>query len=101
MTPTEQGGISAHVAVNRRHWDQKAAGWHAPLAREHWSRTEPSWGLWQAPENQVRMLPGDVAGMDVVELGCGTGYVSAWLARAGARPVAVDLSREQLATALT
>ena len=34
---------------------------------------------------------GDVAGLDVVELGCGTAYFSAWLARQGARPVGVDL----------
>ena len=39
------------------------------------------------------------AGLDVLELACGTAYVSAWLARQGARPVAVDLSGEQLATA--
>ena len=37
--------------------------------------------------------------MDAVELGCGTAYVCASLARVGARPVGVDLSREQLATA--
>jgi 2-polyprenyl-3-methyl-5-hydroxy-6-metoxy-1,4-benzoquinol methylase len=35
---------------------------------------------------------GDVAGLDVVELGCGTAYFSAWLARAGARPVGVDVA---------
>ena len=28
---------------------------------------------------------GDVAGKDVIELGCGTAYFSAWLARRGAR----------------
>ena len=38
-------------------------------------------------------------GCDAVELGCGTAYVSAWLARRGARPVAVDLTPAQLATA--
>ena len=42
---------------------------------------------------------GDVAGLDVVELGCGTAYVSAWLARRGARPVGVDVTPAQLATA--
>ncbi len=42
---------------------------------------------------------GDVAGKDVVELGCGTAYFSAWLARRGARPVGVDVTPEQLATA--
>jgi SAM-dependent methyltransferase len=32
----------------------------------------------------------------VVELGCGTAYVSAWLARLGARPVGVDPTLAQL-----
>lgn len=92
-------GRSAHSVVNRRHWDERAAAWHGPLARGHWSRTEPSWGLWSTPESQVGVFPDAVAGMDAIELGCGTAYVCAWLARAGARPVGVDLSRAQLATA--
>ena len=45
------------------------------------------------------MLPPDLSGMDTVELGCGTGYVSAWLARRGARPVGIDNSPAQLETA--
>jgi SAM-dependent methyltransferase len=45
------------------------------------------------------MLPADVAGLDAIELGCGTGYVSAWLARRGARPVGIDNSQAQLETA--
>jgi len=52
-------------------------------------------------EAQVGVLAqlGDLDGKDVVELGCGTAYCSAWFARRGGRPVAVDLSRAQLATA--
>ena len=72
---------------------------HGPLAHGRWSATEPHWGLWATPEPQVSMLPDDLAGMDTIELGCGTGYVSSWLARAGARPVGVDISQKQLATA--
>lgn len=49
-------------------------------------------------ESQLHLLP-DVRGQDVVELGCGTGYVSAWLARRGARPVGIDNSAAQLANA--
>jgi len=45
------------------------------------------------------VLPASVAGLDTVELGCGTGYVSAWLAQRGARPVGIDNSGQQLATA--
>ncbi|GAA3438991.1 class I SAM-dependent methyltransferase [Kutzneria kofuensis] len=37
--------------------------------------------------------------MDVIELGCGTGYVSSWLARRGAKPVGIDNSEKQLRTA--
>src|SRR5207237_9484203 len=48
---------------------------------------------------QLRPLPPGVAGLDVVELGCGTAYISAWLARRGARPVGVDPTPAQLATA--
>jgi ubiquinone/menaquinone biosynthesis C-methylase UbiE len=44
-------------------------------------------------------FPESVAGLDVVELGCGTAYNSAWLARRGARPVGIDNSPAQLATA--
>jgi SAM-dependent methyltransferase len=44
------------------------------------------------------VLP-EVAGLDVVELGCGTAYWSAWLARRGARPVGIDNSQRQLETA--
>jgi SAM-dependent methyltransferase len=63
-----------------------------------WSEPEISWGLFRIPERDLRLL-GDVAGLDVLEIGAGTAYVSAWLARAGARVVAVDLSHHQLATA--
>src|SRR5205085_8109779 len=37
--------------------------------------------------------------LDVVELGCGTAYRSAWLAKQGARPVGVDATPAQLETA--
>ena len=51
------------------------------------------------PGVQPRILPDDLDGLDTIELGCGTGYVSAWLARRGARPVGIDNSEAQLATA--
>ena len=88
-----------HVGLNRAYWEDEAAAVHGPLAHGHWSATEPHWGLWATPESQVSMLPEDVAGMDAIELGCGTGYVSSWLARTGARPVGIDISEKQLATA--
>jgi SAM-dependent methyltransferase len=88
-----------HADLNRHYWDEEAAAVHGPLAHGHWSAAEPHWGLWATPESRLSMLPEDVAGMNAIELGCGTGYVSSWLARAGARPVGIDISRNQLATA--
>jgi SAM-dependent methyltransferase len=67
-------------------------------ADARWTAPGITWGLFRHREDELGLL-GDVAGHDVVELGCGTAYLSAALARAGARPVAVDLSPAQLATA--
>lgn len=90
--------LPEHVARNRAQWDRWAAGYEA-IGRRNWADEEPSWGIWSVPESEVKMLPDDVAGLDVIELGCGTAYVSAWLARRGARPVGIDNSEAQLATA--
>jgi SAM-dependent methyltransferase len=86
------------VLRNRAVWDQWASRYAAAGLRS-WSAAEPSWGIWGIPEAQARLLPADLAGRHTVELGCGTGYVSAWLARRGARPVGLDNSAVQLATA--
>jgi SAM-dependent methyltransferase len=86
-----------HVRRNREVWNRWAADYAEP-GRANWSRAEPGWGIWDVPESAVGVLPA-VDGRDTVELGCGTGYVSAWLARRGGRPVGVDLSSGQLATA--
>ncbi len=87
-----------HVRRNRGQWAEWAAEYVEP-GRRNWASNEPRWGIWGVPEAQVGMLPADVAGLDVIELGCGTGYVSAWLARRGARPVGIDASEAQLETA--
>lgn len=44
----------------------------------------------------VRGLVGDVAGLSVLDVGCGTGRHSAWLARAGANVQALDFSEAML-----
>jgi SAM-dependent methyltransferase len=89
--------LPEHVRRNRAHWDAMAPDW-AEFGRRSWAE-EPSWGIWAIPETEIRLLPDDLAGMDAIELGCGTAYVSAWLARRGARPVGVDNSARQLETA--
>jgi len=90
--------IAEHVRRNRAHWDQLAPQFVATGERA-WARSEPSWGIWSVPERDVRMFPDNLAGADTIELGCGTAYVSSWLARRGARVVGIDNSEQQLATA--
>jgi SAM-dependent methyltransferase len=87
-----------HVLRNRVMWDQWAER-YAGAGTRSWSAAEPTWGIWAIPEAQAQILPADLDGRDTIELGCGTGYVSAWLARRGARPVGIDNSAAQLATA--
>jgi SAM-dependent methyltransferase len=89
--------LPEHVRRNRESWDRDAENW-VEAGRRNWARAEPSWGAWDLPERELRVLP-DVAGKDVIELGCGTGYWSAWFARLGARPVGIDNSERQLETA--
>ena len=90
--------VPDHVLRNRAAWDQWAAD-YVTAGLLNWSADGPSWGIWSVPEDQLRVLPADLDGADSIELGCGTGYVSAWLARRGARPVGLDNSGAQLATA--
>ena len=89
--------MTDHVRANRATWDTDADAW-VERGREAWAAEEITWGIWHVPEAELGLLP-DVAGLDVIELGCGTGYVSAWLARRGARPIGLDNSPVQLANA--
>ena len=86
-----------HVSLNRAYWDEKAIE-YAAGGRRSWAKLEPSWGIWSVSDSELKVLP-DVAGLDVIELGCGTAYFSSWLARRGARVVGIDNSAEQLANA--
>jgi ubiquinone/menaquinone biosynthesis C-methylase UbiE len=54
--------------------------------------------VWGIPERELRVL-GDVAGKDVLELGCGAAQWSIALARRGARCTGLDISETQLAFA--
>ena len=89
---------SDELDVNRALWTIVNAEFTDARAHEAWATEDFAWGLFGNPETQVRAL-GDVADLDVIELGCGTAYISAWLARLGARPVGVDLTPAQLDTA--
>jgi SAM-dependent methyltransferase len=89
---------SEDVARNVEVWTKTNAEYTAEQASHAWAQKEITWGVWSVPEDEVCVL-GDVNGLDVVELGCGTAYISAWLARRGARPVGIDPTPAQLETA--
>ena len=91
-------GSDDHVRRNREGWDGLAAEFVEP-GRLAWASPEPRWGIFRIPESLARILPAELEGKDAVELGCGTAYVSSWLARRGARPVGIDVSSAQLSTA--
>ena len=90
--------ISEDAQRNRDDWTQKNTAYTDENASAMWAAEEITWGVFGVPESSLETL-GEVAGLDVVELGCGTAYVSAWLAKRGARPVGVDVTPAQLATA--
>lgn len=87
-----------HVDHNRSYWDAMANDWVAAGERS-WASSQPFWGIWALPEQDIGMLPADLQNREAVELGCGTGYVSAWMTRRGARCTGIDNSSQQLATA--
>ena len=83
--------LPIHVVKNRASWTKTSPAWVEP-GRDSWKTSEITWGIWSVPESEVHAL-GDLAalrGKDVIELGCGTGYVSAWLHHLlGMKPVGV------------
>lgn len=88
-----------YVKKNRELWDNDAHNWVA-MGERAWALDEPNdWGIWHVPESELRLVPEDMTGMRAIELGCGTAYVSAWMARKGARVVGIDNSEKQLETA--
>jgi SAM-dependent methyltransferase len=90
--------LSEEVRRNREVWTKANAEYTDAAAARGWAKDEIDWGMWHVPESEVGAL-GDVDGLDVVELGCGTAYLSAVLAKLGARPVGVDITPAQLTTA--
>jgi len=87
------------VAANRELWTRVNAQYTDAAAHDAWLEEEITWGMFHVRERDIRVLPADVTDLDVVELGCGTAYFSAWLARRGARVVGVDPTPAQLETA--
>jgi ubiquinone/menaquinone biosynthesis C-methylase UbiE len=87
-------GATESARASRSWWDAVAADYQV----EHGAFLGDADFLW-GPEGlreSAAHLLGDVAGRDLLEVGCGAAQCSRWLAEQGARPVAIDLSAEQL-----
>jgi SAM-dependent methyltransferase len=98
MASVDTPDVVDPLAHNRELWAWVSGEHTDDEAARRWASEEIGWGLFQHPEAELAVL-GEVRGLEVCELGCGTASLAAKLARLGARVVGVDLSREQLATA--
>ena len=88
---TSRGADDARA--NRRYWDAYSDEYQARHGDQ--LRQPLVWGTWAVPEAEVGAL-GDVAGLDILELGCGAGQWSSALADRDARLVGLDASGRQL-----
>lgn len=80
--------------ANRRDWDRYADEYqatHGVFLRD----IGFVWSPEGVDEGSVHLI-GDVAGRDVLEIGCGAAQCARWLTTQGARPVGLDLSHRQL-----
>jgi hypothetical protein len=64
------------LARNRDVWTVVNEQFTDEHAERAWASNELTWGLFAVPEHDLDVL-GDPAGLDVIELGCGTAYLSA------------------------
>src|SRR3954462_6775133 len=87
--------LTEHEARNRAMWDDYSDEYQAKHGDHLAASGGVAWGTTQIPESELRVL-GDVAGKDVLELGCGAAQWSIGLAKLGARPIGIDLSERQL-----
>ena len=90
--------MTDYVARNRKVWTKANAEYTDARAREAWTAEDITWGTFGPSDDELGLL-GDLSGRDVIELGCGTAYFGAWLARRGARVTGVDITPAQLETA--
>jgi SAM-dependent methyltransferase len=87
-------GPGETVRANRAWWDAEAGDYYAEHGR-FLGDTDLTWGPEGLRESSARLL-GDLAGMRVLEIGCGGGQGSRWVAGRGAAVVGTDVSAGML-----
>ena len=83
---SEPPELTPDAARNRVAWDAFSDEYQAKHAASLATTGGLAWGTSRVPESALRVL-GDVAGKDILELGCGAAQWSIGMARAGAHPV--------------
>ena len=86
--------MSSHVRHNRAFWDADADSYQA-VHGDALAGAPLAWGAYRVPESELHIL-GDLAGKQVLELGCGAAQWSIALAADGVRVIALDVSIGQL-----
>jgi SAM-dependent methyltransferase len=99
VPPGARAGLPDSIAANVAQWTKANHEHTDEAAAAAWAGERIAWGIFDVSETSLGSPLGEVADRDVVELGCGTAYFSARLARLGARPIGVDPTPAQLATA--
>jgi SAM-dependent methyltransferase len=87
--------LRPHERRNRESWNKESDEYEGIHAAALSGELAMAWGLWRLPESELHIL-GDVEDRDVLEYGCGAARWCSALAKAGARPVGLDLSARQL-----
>lgn len=87
--------LPEHVQKNREMWDKTSNEYDERNEQALSGENALAWGEWRIPEAKLQVL-GDVVGKDILEYGCGAARWSIALAQRGARPVALDISAQQL-----
>ena len=61
--------MTDHLIENQRFWDAYAPKW-IERGEAAWRAEQPYWGILATPESDLALVPCDLAGRSVVELGC-------------------------------
>src|SRR2546426_6540498 len=87
--------LSEHARKNQAMWEATSDSYEQRHASALSGETAMAWGMWRISEAELDVL-GEVAGKDILELGCGAARWSIALAGLGAQPVGLDFSSRQL-----
>lgn len=87
--------VRDRLAANRQGWNFRSDRYQRAMGGPDMYGGETRWGPNMFPESELRVL-GDVAGKDVLEVGCGGAQFGITLAKRGARVTGIDMSAAQL-----